>query len=159
MLLRFNWDDCCLQTSMKRIITCWVVFFLLSKFTIAQSSIVAEIRNLENDKGVCRACLFNNPASFKGETGNPFQCVAVPVKNLIAQAVFTNIPAGTYALFVFHDENSNNKIDKNFIGIPKEGYGASKNKLPFAGAPTYDENKFVVDNKATVKLLVKIRNL
>jgi uncharacterized protein (DUF2141 family) len=107
---------------------------------------------------VCRACLFNNPASFKGESGEPFKCIAIPVKNLTANAVF-NVPAGTYALFIFHDANSNNKIDKNFIGIPKEGYGASKNKLPFAGAPTYDENKFLVEDRATVRLQVKIRNL
>lgn len=138
---------------------CFIVSIcLVSIVAVGQTKVVAEISGFKNDKGVCRACLFNNPASFTGESGQPFKCIALPVSNLSAQAVF-NVPAGTYALFIFHDANSNNKMDKNFLGIPKEGYGASKNKLPFAGAPTYDDNKFMVDDKATVRLNVKIRNL
>ncbi|GEO11291.1 hypothetical protein SAE01_37870 [Segetibacter aerophilus] len=119
---------------------------------------MADISNFKNDRGVCKACLFNNPSSFSGEGGEPFKCVTVGIKNGGAQAVF-NVPPGSYALFILHDANSNNKLDKNFLGIPKEGYGASKNKLPFAGAPTYRDNKFLVDDKSTVKLQVKIRNL
>lgn len=144
---------------MRRIVSCIVIFSLYSVVSLSQSTIVADITNLKNDKGVCRACLFNNPASFNGETGEPLRCVAVLVKNETAEAVFSNVPPGTYAMFVFHDANSNNAMDKNFIGIPKEGYGASQNRLPFAGAPTYNANKFAVDNKATVRLQIRIRNL
>jgi uncharacterized protein (DUF2141 family) len=103
--------------------------------------------------------LFNSAASFKGESGTPYECAAVSVKNKAAQAIFENLPKGSYALFVFHDENKNNKMDKNFVGIPKEGYGASKNKLPFAGAPTFNDNMFVVENKTTIQLVIKMRNL
>jgi uncharacterized protein (DUF2141 family) len=133
--------------------------FLIAESLLSQTNVTADISNIRNDKGVCRACLFNSPSSFKGETGKPFLCVAVPVKNKTTKAVFNNVPVGTYAMFVFHDENSNNKMDKNFMGIPKEGYGASKNKLPFAGAPTFNENKFTVDGKSAIVLQVKMRNL
>ncbi len=143
---------------MKRTVVSLTALFFLANAS-AQSKVIAEISNFKNDKGVCRACLFNNTASFKGESGQPFACAALPVKNKNAQATFQNVPAGNYALFVFHDENSNNKIDRNFLGIPKEGYGASKNKLPFAGAPTYNDNKFTVEINSIVKLPVKIRNL
>jgi uncharacterized protein (DUF2141 family) len=50
-------------------------------------------------------------------------------------------------------------MDVNFMGIPKEGYGASKNKLPFASAPTYNDNKFEVADKTVIRLKVKLRNL
>lgn len=143
---------------MKVILTSLTALFFMVNAS-AQSKVVAEISNLKNDKGVCRVCLFNNAASFKGESGQPYACETVTVKNENAQTTFQNVPPGNYALFVFHDENSNNKIDKNFVGIPKEGYGASKNKLPFAGAPTFNENRFTVENNSTVRLPVKIRNL
>jgi uncharacterized protein (DUF2141 family) len=146
-------------TIMQKIIVFIVTFFLLAEVTFSQSTITANISNLRSDKGTCKACLFNSPATFKNESGTPFQCVTASIKNKIAEAQFESIPAGTYALFVFHDENSNNKMDKNFIGIPKEGYGASKNKLPFASAPSYDENKFEVENKRTIRLQIKLRNL
>ena len=143
---------------MKRIVS-FTACVLMSVIAFSQSKVVAVISNVRNDKGVCHACIFNNPASFKGESGSPFQCLAVPVKNLVAEAVFTNVPPGTYALFVFHDANTNQKLDKNFMGMPKEGYGASKNKLPFASAPAYNDNKFVVDGKTMVRLPIKLRNL
>jgi uncharacterized protein (DUF2141 family) len=60
---------------------------------------------------------------------------------------------------VFHDENNNNKMDKNFLGIPKEGYGASKNKLPFASAPTFNDNMFMLKDGATGNVLIRLRNL
>lgn len=144
---------------MKEWLVLGFMVFFIQQVGLAQSKIIADISNFENDKGVCRACLYNSAASFKGESGNPMQCVQVAVTNRRSQVQFDNIPAGTYAVFLFHDTNSNNKMDKNFMGIPKEGYGASLNKLPFASAPTFDENKFVLKNGTTVRLPIKLRNL
>jgi len=41
--------------------------------------------------------------------------------------LFPGVAPGRYAVSVFHDENSNGKMDTNFIGIPREGVGASNN--------------------------------
>jgi uncharacterized protein (DUF2141 family) len=62
-------------------------------------------------------------------------------------------------MMVFHDVNNNDKMDKNFFGVPKEGYGSSKNKLPFASAPVFKDNQFSVPPNTTIQLLIKIRNL
>lgn len=132
---------------------------ILSLSAAAQGRVVAEISNFENSKGICRACLFNDAASFTGEGGTPYRCVQVPVTARKVEAVFDNVAPGTYALFVLHDANNNNKMDKNFVGIPKEGYGASRNKLPFAAAPTFEDNKFSVQNNTAVRLSVRLRNL
>jgi uncharacterized protein (DUF2141 family) len=135
------------------------IFMLGGLQVQAQSKIVATISNFENNKGFCRACLFNTAASFKGESGTPVQCVQVPVANNKSQLQFDNIAPGTYAVFLFHDTNGNNKMDKNFMGIPKEGYGASQNRLPFASAPTFNDNKFMVGSNTTTQLTIKLRNL
>lgn len=140
-------------------VTSFFGFFLfLSLGVRAQSKVIAQISNFENTKGVCRACLFTSEESFSGG-GNPFRCVQTRVTDKAVEAIFENVPPGTYALFVLHDANSNNKMDKNFLGIPKEGYGASRNKLPFAAAPTYNDNRFEVANNSTVRLSIKLRNL
>jgi len=49
---------------------------------------------------------------------------------------------GFYAVSVFHDENMNQKLDKNFVGVPKEGYGASNNPKKKMGPPSFEETKF-----------------
>lgn len=39
---------------------------------------------------------------------------------------FNNLPRGRYAVAVWHDENANNRVDTNALGLPKEGYGFSR---------------------------------
>ena len=55
---------------------------------------------------------------------------------------FADLPAGTYALACFHDENGNGKLDTNWIGIPKEGMVASNNAKGRMGPPKFDDAKF-----------------
>ncbi|HEX2609176.1 MAG TPA: DUF2141 domain-containing protein [Flavisolibacter sp.] len=123
----------------------------------AQNKIIARVTGFENSDGVCRACLYTNASALNKET--PYQCVEAKVNNKTSQVEFTNVPDGEYAIIVLHDANNNHKMDKNFLGIPKEGYGASRNKLPFAAAPGYDDNKFAVNNSSTVTITIRLRNL
>ena len=125
----------------------------------AQGTIVAQISNARNDQGECQVCLYNNATSFKGDGGTPVRCMQTPVKNGTSEARFDNVPQGVYAVMVFHDVNRNKKLDQNFLGIPKEGYGASGNKLPFASAPTFEDNKFTLPDKSTITLRIRLRNL
>ena len=138
----------------------FVCFFLLaiSAELQAQGKIVATVTNLENNNGVCKTCLFTNASSFAGK-GPAFKCAELKIQNKKAVVVFDSVPAGVYAIAVFHDENNNNKMDKNFLGIPKEGYGASKNKLPFASAPAFNDNSFEVFPGNSIDIHIKLRNL
>ena len=131
----------------------------ISVSAFSQSRVVAVVSNFENNKGLVRACIFSNESSFNGEGGKPLQCVSTGIQNQQASISFSNLPPGIYAVFLFHDTNKNNRMDKNFLGIPKEGYGSSKNKLPFAAAPGFDENKFQVAPNSIVRLNIKLRNL
>ncbi len=59
--------------------------------------------------------------------------------------VFHNVPTGTYAVSSFHDENGNNKLDRNSLGVPSEGYGFSNDAQGTAGPPTFSLAQFTVD--------------
>lgn len=52
--------------------------------------------------------------------------------------VFADLPPGRFAVAVFHDENDNDELDVNLIGIPKEGYAFSRDARGFAGPPSFD---------------------
>lgn len=56
-----------------------------------------------------------------------------------------NLPPGEYAVSTYHDLNSNDKLDRYFIGKPKEPYGFSNNVKPF-GLPSYKDCKFTLTN-------------
>ncbi|GAB3370822.1 DUF2141 domain-containing protein [Massilia agri] len=50
-----------------------------------------------------------------------------------------DIPAGTWAVLAYQDENGNKELDRNFIGIPKENYGFSRNPVSRFGPPSFED--------------------
>jgi uncharacterized protein (DUF2141 family) len=65
-----------------------------------------------------------------------------PPRNRKPFASFREIAPGRYAVSVYHDENSNGKLDTNFLGIPREGVGASNNARGHMGSPKFDAAAF-----------------
>ena len=111
----------------------------------AQSSdeIVVRVSNLRNDAGNVVAVLYgNDPPNFL-KRGTKLEKYWQPVAGRGTVDVCLTAPEpGTYAVAVYHDENANVKFDKNWIGLPVEGYGISNNPTIFLGPPSFDEAKF-----------------
>lgn len=64
------------------------------------------------------------------------------------------LPKGEWAVAITQDVNNNNKIDKNFIGIPTEPYAFSNNVRPTLAAPDFNACKFLVDGPGKVVRIV-----
>ena len=62
---------------------------------------------------------------------------------------FDNLPEGEYAVSVFHDLNSNGKLDSNAVGMPTEPYGFSNNAAGNFGPPSFDAAKIKLDQSKT----------
>ena len=60
-----------------------------------------------------------------------------------------NLPAGTYGIQLFHDENSNSKLDANMIGIPKEPWAFSNNAAGSFGPPKWKDIRFEISAEDT----------
>lgn len=58
--------------------------------------------------------------------------------------VLKDLPVGEYAFAVFHDANSNGKMDKNLLGIPTEDYAFSNNALGKMGPPSFAQARFTL---------------
>ncbi|WP_254070663.1 DUF2141 domain-containing protein [Acidisphaera sp. L21] len=54
----------------------------------------------------------------------------------------SGVPPGTYAAQAFQDENGNDKIDRSFLGMPKEGIGFSNDAKMRFGPPSFDDAAF-----------------
>jgi uncharacterized protein (DUF2141 family) len=71
--------------------------------------------------------------------------------------VFTaSLPPGRYGASVLHDENKNGKMDKNFAGIPVEGYGVTNNPKPSFRAATFEESRFTLPPEG-VSLTIRVQ--
>ena len=64
------------------------------------------------------------------------------------------LPQGEWAVAITQDMNNNNKIDKNFLGIPTEPYAFSNNIRPTVAAPDFNECKFIVSGPGRVVSIV-----
>jgi uncharacterized protein (DUF2141 family) len=111
------------------------------------STVTVTITGFRNDKGRVDGLIFSGPQGFPEEDARAFdkQEAEIDPKTLSAQLVFRNVPRGYAAVSILHDENMNRRIDKNFIGIPKEGYGTSNNPRKAKHTPRWDEGRFLVD--------------
>ena len=99
--------------------------------------------DLRNKRGHLRLGVFDRSAGFPGERGNALLWKSVPA-NSDDRSFSLELPRGRYAVVVLHDENGNKKLDRNFLGIPTEGYGVTNNPKPRARAATYGEAAFTL---------------
>ena len=68
---------------------------------------------------------------------------------------FKDLPPGQYAAVAFQDSNGNGKLDKNFLGIPKEPYGFSNGARGTAGPPKFSAAAVTLQSDATTKIELK----
>lgn len=61
-----------------------------------------------------------------------------------------DVGPGDYAVQVIHDENGNDEFDRNFFGVPKEGYGFSRNPDLSFGPPDFEAVAVTVGEDRTV---------
>lgn len=67
------------------------------------------------------------------------------------------LPAGEYALSIFQDVNDDGKLERNFIGIPKEPAGLSNNLRPKFGPPKYKDARFLVTVGAVTEQKIELQ--
>ncbi|MBS1545566.1 MAG: DUF2141 domain-containing protein [Bacteroidetes bacterium] len=72
----------------------------------------------------------------------PVASIRHPANEGTVRVVLSGIPSGDYAISVLHDLNSNEKMDTNFVGIPKEGFGFSNDAMGFMGPPHFKRCMF-----------------
>ncbi len=107
------------------------------------------IDNLRNGKGVVILTLYpDDKARFLKPMGSLY-VTKVPARAGTSQACIFVPQPGVYGLALYHDENANGKIDRNGLGIPKEGFGFSNNPRIFMSAPSLKSVRFMAGPAGT----------
>jgi uncharacterized protein (DUF2141 family) len=117
------------------------------------NSVIVKVTGIEEMKGEISIGLFSDEENYPN--GDVFAGTFVKADNETITYTFENIPEGVFAIAIYHDENSNKKHDKNFLGIPKEGYAFSNNVFGTFGPPKFEKTKFEV--KEDIQLEIKLK--
>ena len=105
-------------------------------------TITVHVVGLHSNDGMVDCALFESPDGFPDRFETAVKTTTSKIANQEATCAFVGLAPGEYAVSLFHDENSNGKLDRNFIGMPKEGVGASNDARGHMGPPKYDDARF-----------------
>jgi len=106
--------------------------------TAAQSacSVNVHVDGFRNQKGALAVTVFGSPNGWPEDNDKAIVHQSFEIGPDGATAQFS-LPAGRYSIAVLHDENDNHKLDRNLLGIPKEGFGFSNNPAVGLSAPQF----------------------
>jgi uncharacterized protein (DUF2141 family) len=141
----------------------FVVFFMLMSIqtlilTVKAQDVEVRVKGLRNTKGVIQLAVFtsqenyNNDIAFfnktysKANTENGELIVSISLKT------------GIFGIAVFDDEDANVRLNKNFLGIPTEGFGFSNYESKGIGSPDFKDFSFYAGKGKTI-VIVKMRYL
>ena len=134
------------------------ILALIAAAPAMSGELVVTIAGVKKPTGTVLVTLKNSEAAWNSDTDS------VAVQKFAAQKVvedkgtlvvkFGDLPAGTYAVMVLHDENDNHKMDTGVMGIPSEPYGFSNNPHVMR-KPYFSETKFEVGS-TTVNVAIQL---
>lgn len=120
--------------------------------------IEVSIESLHSDRGQVLCALQPQGQRREAQPAPTFVAMHTVIQGGHARCVFDNVLPGSYVVGVIHDENGNGKLDTNFLGIPKEGVGISRDAKGFLGPPRLSDATFAYGG-GVLKMVVHIRYL
>ena len=133
------------------------MFVILTINVTFAATLEIEINELNSSNGLIKLHLFKGQEGFPTKGKKALQTHLIPIVQKVARITISNISQGEYAISYFHDENSNGKMNTNWLGLPAEGFGFSNNAMNMLSAPSYEDCKFQILDSTDNKMVMTIR--
>jgi uncharacterized protein (DUF2141 family) len=129
-----------------------ILFTLLSAIPLASAqnasaaphtvTLTIQVENVNKDDGNIGVLVFNSTRGWPEDRFAALKDIIVSAHPGTVTVTVPDLPAGDYAVAIAHDVNKNHKVDKNFLGMPKEQWGMSNNPHATIKAPSFNTAKF-----------------
>jgi outer membrane protein len=130
-----------------RLIKALIALISFSPLLASAAELVVTLKNAPAD-GRLVFQVYDSPDAF-GDFRDPKKEIVLPATG-DGDYRIDNVPVGKIAILIYYDENQNARIDKNFIGIPRERLAMSNNYRP-KGPPSFERASFEIgDGEALV---------
>jgi uncharacterized protein (DUF2141 family) len=132
---------------------CWLALAVCAPLPCLATDVTVTVAGIRNDHGqvlvaVCERESFLQPRC-------PWMGRAAAHAGDV-QVVVPGVPPGTYAAQAFHDEDGNGRLERSFLGLPKEGMGFSRDAPMHFGPPQFDAASFTIGRDAA-RITFRIR--
>lgn len=116
-----------------------------------------QVQEVKAPLGVMRIALYDSEANFL-DFKEVFASKVVPATIGTTTVVIDSLPAGTYAIALYQDQNDNDVMDKNWLGIPTEPLGFSNAQLRTFGPPSFKACAFTIAAGENTNLSIPLEN-
>lgn len=118
------------------------VLLLLSALPAGAADLTVRLENADGTAGQFVVALFDSKEDYMDRPVREARAEIRP--DGTGELLFADLAAGTYAISTYHDRNGNDKLDTNFVGVPKEPYAFSNNAGGRFGPPKFDAAAFEI---------------
>ncbi len=122
-----------------------IVPALVIAMTLAPTLSV-RVEGARNARGLIRLALFHSAEGFPEDHPKAVRTLSVAAAGAV-EVTLQDVPEGTWALAVLHDENADGRLDKNLLGVPREGICVSGLSGRMWRIPTFEDARFVLPAK------------
>ena len=107
--------------------------------TGAETRLRITVMGVRSAKGTVTLMLYGDRDEDFLKKGARLDRIRVPAARGRVEACLPVPRPGSYALSLYHDEDDNKKLTKNWFGLPTEGYGFSRDAAVTYRLPELDE--------------------
>lgn len=123
----------------------WGIIILSFHQTTAQNTLLKlKVSNIKEPNGKLVVALYDKKDNFL-KKGYEFKKLIYNVDSEAMTFKIEGLPIRAYSIAIFHDKNADGDCNRNFLGVPIEGYGFSNNIKPIFSAPKFDQTKFELE--------------
>ncbi len=133
----------------------FIILFLFQNILLTANSdqgikqrgkLIVRFDGIKTNEGKIKIALCNSFENYKMDD-KPFIGKDIIVTQKYITVEFLDLPFGEYAVKAFHDEDADDDLDTNFLGIPTEDYGFSNNARGTFGQPSWKDAKFLFNTE------------
>lgn len=119
-------------------------------------NLLIAVTGVRNARGAISINLYPDAPDDFMKKGKWVERVRVPAQAGEVSACMPVPQSGRYAVSLFHDENNDRRLGRNWIGIPSEGYGFSRDAPTPLRLPHFEE-AVITTGPGINRLRIKMR--
>jgi uncharacterized protein (DUF2141 family) len=101
--------------------------------------------------------IYGSEKGFPADSSSEVRSGCTKITGSSVKKVFSGLKPGTYAVAVVDDQTGDHKLHRDFFGIPKDGFGISRNPIVSiqTGTPKFRNASFKMTKNTTINIVIK----
>jgi uncharacterized protein (DUF2141 family) len=117
-------------------------------------TVIVVVEGMPRSGGQLRVALFARAAGFPNDHAESLVRQQQGIAGTVDSVIFRGVEAAEYAVAVHIDQNGNERLDANALGIPREPWGVSNNVRPRFRVPRFAEAaiRLTTDQRVVIRI-------